>query len=164
MPFSDPEKRKGYHAEYNKEYLEKEGNREKAQARSVAWGKNNPEKRRAIVKKYHDSHPEKTKSYTLKRAGWTVEQYEEVCKQQEGKCAICEAVEKLCADHSHKTGLRRGLLCFTCNTGIGSLKDNPSILRKAADYLENQLLTEKASLELAVMFCGLCMTQEAQNV
>ena len=45
-----------------------------------------------------------------------------------------------------------------------SLKDNPSILRKAADYLENQLLTEKASLELAVMFCGLCMTQEAQNV
>ena len=160
MPFSDPEKRKGYHAEYNKEYLEKEGNREKAQARSVAWGKNNPEKRRAIVKKYHNSHPEKAKSYTLKRAGWTLEQYKEAQAQQDGKCAVCDSVEKLYADHNHKTGLRRRLLCFTCNTGIGSLKDDPSILRKAADYLENQLYMEKASLEVAAMLCGLNLTQE----
>jgi hypothetical protein len=31
----------------------------------------------------------------------------------------------------------RGLLCSDCNTGIGKLKDDQKILRKAADYLDN---------------------------
>jgi len=39
-------------------------------------------------------------------------------------------------DHDHKTKKVRGLLCFGCNTGIGCLRDNPSRLRSAADYLE----------------------------
>ena len=144
--------------EYQKKYQQE--NKVELRAKQAEWTKNNPEKRRAIVKRYHDSHPEKAKGYTLKRAGWTLEQYKEAQAQQDGKCAVCDSVEKLYADHNHKTGLRRRLLCFTCNTGIGSLKDDPSILRKAADYLENQLYMEKASLEIAAMLCGLDLTQE----
>jgi hypothetical protein len=39
-------------------------------------------------------------------------------------------------DHDHKSGKVRGLLCSCCNTGIGFLKDDPRIMRKAADYVE----------------------------
>jgi hypothetical protein len=30
----------------------------------------------------------------------------------------------------------RGLLCVNCNLALGQLKDDPALLRKAADYLE----------------------------
>jgi len=64
---------------------------------------------------------------------------------QNGKCAICEGTDgghrngepkALAVDHNHKTGKVRGLLCESCNQGIGKLKDSPETCRKAADYLE----------------------------
>ena len=42
----------------------------------------------------------------------------------------------LCIDHDHTTGKVRGMLCHDCNTSLGKFRDNPDILRKAADYLE----------------------------
>ena len=39
-------------------------------------------------------------------------------------------------DHCHKTGKFRAWLCLTCNSGMGHLKDNSKIVRKAAEYLE----------------------------
>jgi len=38
--------------------------------------------------------------------------------------------------HCHETGQRRGILCRAHNTALGLFKDDPSDLRKAADYLE----------------------------
>lgn len=51
-------------------------------------------------------------------------------------CGILVPGKSLALDHCHDTGIVRGLLCQTCNTGIGHLKDNPELLRKAAIYLE----------------------------
>ena len=45
-------------------------------------------------------------------------------------------VNRLHIDHDHETGDVRGLLCHHCNLGIGNLKDDLSLLRKAIDYLE----------------------------
>lgn len=57
--------------------------------------------------------------------------------EQESKCAICEKhVEKLHVDHCHDTGKVRGLLCTTCNHGLGKLGDNLDGLFKAVRYLE----------------------------
>ncbi|MFD8142586.1 endonuclease domain-containing protein [Streptomyces sp. NPDC059708] len=60
---------------------------------------------------------------------------------QNGKCAICGGTRKtnLDVDHCHKTGLIRGLLCARCNRQLiaRGARDNPTILRNAADYLEN---------------------------
>lgn len=60
---------------------------------------------------------------------------------QGGRCAICDALpvlRPLVVDHNHQTGEVRGLLCGDCNTGIGQLGDHPTVLRKAAEYLEQR--------------------------
>ena len=60
----------------------------------------------------------------------TVEQYEKMFKEQDGKCAICGTTPKikeqyhrgqsgvLHVDHDHSTGMIRGLLCHSCNQGM----------------------------------------------
>ena len=50
-------------------------------------------------------------------------------------CAICgKDDEVLRMDHNHDTGEIRGMLCDHCNTGIGSLKDDVSIMLNAIEY------------------------------
>jgi Recombination endonuclease VII len=75
----------------------------------------------------------------LKSSGFTQEDYNQKLQEQNGRCAICgienDNTKDLCADHDHKTGKKRGLLCHKCNTGIGLLQDDINILCKATDYL-----------------------------
>lgn len=77
------------------------------------------------------------------RYGLTLEQYEQIVANQDGKCAICRVdnsqsfgKEKLCIDHSHSTGKVRGILCHKCNLILGFANDDPTLLRAAVDYLE----------------------------
>lgn len=80
------------------------------------------------------------KHYLQKRYGMTVAQYEQMCITQDYKCAICHTPEtphrRLAVDHCHKTGSIRALLCQQCNTALGKLKDDPSLIRRAAEYIE----------------------------
>lgn len=59
--------------------------------------------------------------------------------EQEGKCKICGAYlgDDLQVDHSHVCGEIRGLLCRSCNTGLGAFKDDPGLMEKAAKYIYN---------------------------
>lgn len=60
--------------------------------------------------------------------------------RQKGLCAICSIPldkVKYRIDHDHKTLQVRGLLCASCNTGIGLLKDSAEIVGKAMEYLSN---------------------------
>jgi hypothetical protein len=81
-------------------------------------------------------------SYLKRTYGITIEEYEKMHRAQSGRCAICHARHaaqrfyRLVVDHDHTTGEVRGLLCTTCNSALGLLKDDPAIIRKAADYLE----------------------------
>ena len=65
----------------------------------------------------------------------------ELYDKHNGKCAICGNQPKtsrgLHIDHCHKTKKVRGLLCHGCNTGIGALKEDPTIFLKAIEYLRS---------------------------
>lgn len=81
--------------------------------------------------------PERRREEKLKyKYGITVEEYDALRGAQGGRCALCGAdPEVLCVDHCHATGRVRGLLCSPCNTGIGHLRDDVAILRRAIEYL-----------------------------
>jgi hypothetical protein len=56
--------------------------------------------------------------------------------EQNGLCAVCHAATAVHVDHDHETGAVRSLLCFNCNGGLGQFRDDPVVLRAAADYVE----------------------------
>lgn len=66
--------------------------------------------------------------------------YNKLLKSQRGVCAICGKSQrkerKFAIDHHHGTGRMRGLLCFTCNAGLGLFRDSKSLLRQAIEYLK----------------------------
>ena len=80
--------------------------------------------------------------FLKRRYGINTEEYNKLFRRQEGVCAICgnpcNTGNRLSVDHSHKTGIVRGLLCNACNRGLGMLQDSAELLRKAADYLEKK--------------------------
>ena len=70
--------------------------------------------------------------------GITLEEYEAMFNAQQGLCAICGEPQNnklLSVDHDHDTDIVRGLLCDSCNRGIGMFLDNPDYLLAAAAYL-----------------------------
>jgi len=71
------------------------------------------------------------------RYGITLEQITAQLKKQDGKCAICQdELTRSYVDHKHNDSRTfRGLLCSNCNGGIGLLKDNPSVIQRAAEYV-----------------------------
>jgi hypothetical protein len=73
-----------------------------------------------------------------KRYGVTPEAYDSLVQAQEGRCGICQrSIRPLCVDHDHATGAIRGLLCTSCNIGVGHLGDDAQRLRAAARYLDD---------------------------
>lgn len=100
------------------------------------WAKENPERdklsRRARQLKY--------------KYGIALEDYERMFKEQKGRCKICNTDEPRSAhgtkvfavDHCHETGKVRGLLCSKCNRALGLFGDDPSVLAKAIEYLEEE--------------------------
>lgn len=66
----------------------------------------------------------------------TLEQFDEMILNQGGMCAICSKSCKLVVDHDHESKKVRGLLCPTCNQGIGLLRDSSAVAQLAANYLK----------------------------
>lgn len=74
----------------------------------------------------------------LKKYNITEAEWDAFFTMQEGRCAVCQVdlvTVKACVDHNHVTGEVRGLLCNTCNQGLGYFSDDPDRLLMAAAYL-----------------------------
>lgn len=121
--------------EYDRGYYLK--NQDKILARKRGWYKRQtPEKKKSIS--------EKTK---LRTYGITTSDYARLCSEQHGQCAICGISpfgQALHVDHCHETGKVRGLLCLTCNAGIGLLKDDPDLCYAASIYLTTEVSVKAA--------------------
>ena len=106
-------------------------------AKSRAWATNHREETNRRTREYR-----KSIGYKLikvrERYGLSYEEYKRMVAEQDGKCLICKKITDLVVDHSHGLCLVRGLLCRACNTGLGSFKDNPSLLMDAATYIRNR--------------------------
>lgn len=119
MPLKDPEARRAWSREYAR--------RTKAarllyKKRHRAWVTEDRLRRKPITK-------------VEEKSNWYLTRWLE----QHGGCAICGSLEgkkALAIDHSHITGLRRGLLCQLCNIGIGHFREEPRLLRAAVRYLK----------------------------
>ncbi|MYY03042.1 MULTISPECIES: endonuclease VII domain-containing protein [unclassified Streptomyces] len=85
---------------------------------------------------------------TATRYGLTQAELTAMREASGGRCTLCgrenTTGRQLAVDHDHGccSGTRscgkcvRGLLCGSCNTGLGMFKDSPDLLRTAIAYLE----------------------------
>lgn len=96
----------------------------------LRWYANTPEQRAAL-----------SRDRGLKtRYGMSQAQYDAMLSAQDTRCAICKQhvdelkQDRLWVDHDHATGKVRGLLCVTCNTGVGFIENDTYPLMVA--YLE----------------------------
>ena len=110
------------------------------------WGLNNPEREAELrhESRMKNAPHQRAKNIRLKY-GLSVETFNELFEAQGERCAICgtssfgtRAGKVLSAfiDHDHISGNVRGLLCRTCNVGIGAFGDSPELLLEAAAYLK----------------------------
>ena len=140
---------------YNKQY--RETHKERLAELKKAWIIANPDKKTIHNKKWNDrnkkyykqwrsDNPDKSKSKWLKYMyGISLTDYNRMFAEQEGKCWICSMHSSklkypLQVDHSHITGIVRGLLCNKCNSMlrescIYKFKYSDMIYTKALEYI-----------------------------
>jgi hypothetical protein len=128
-----------YGKEYNKKYYQE--NKEEIKKNSIE---------NEIGKKYYALNKVKMNKQgrvnrLKKYFGITVEQYNFILDKQNGCCNMCkkhhsEFKRALAVDHDHSTGLIRGLLCHSCNRGLGYLHDNIDTLINGIEHLKSNPL------------------------
>ena len=132
----------GYPPEQQRAYAKAhyEANKEAYKARAAAW---------KVANRAAKLESQRGTNLRLKY-GIEPTDFEQMFLEQEGRCPLCfvemvtgdtrqysgNGARRACVDHDHETGKIRGILCNRCNRSIGLLRDDPAILRRAADYLE----------------------------
>ena len=96
-------------------------------------------------RRWYKNHPKHTTEITrILKFNITPENYKKILLEQNNVCAICKkpetavinnSVKSLAVDHCHTTNKIRGLLCSRCNTALGLLKDDVSIVTNMVNYL-----------------------------
>jgi len=107
------------------------------------WIRAHPQEHTSRSRAWQKANPDKMLNMKLKRVyGITLEDFQNMLRQQGGVCAICQQEcdkrPRLSVDHCHKTGRVRGLLCHGCNTALGYMRDDPERLHRAITYLKPQ--------------------------
>lgn len=78
-----------------------------------------------------------------RRYDMTLDQFNTILAQQDNRCAICRGAapkgKNWHVDHNHISGKIRGILCSTCNRGIGWLNADKGVetLLAAIEYVRN---------------------------
>ncbi|WMX18936.1 hypothetical protein [Escherichia phage vB_EcoP_PAS59] len=133
-------RKKGYR-DVSKYLASRQREKEKRKLKSSGLETTSP----SYYKKLYGEPVENITDRNLRRLyGITLAEYDALFEKQEGLCAICGqpetatlkgVVKRLAVDHCHEGLHIRGLLCSSCNTGLGLFKDSPENLENAIKYL-----------------------------
>lgn len=111
-------------------------------ARAKAWRDKNPIKSRLSVKNSSKKNPDRVLRSSLKIYGLSLSDYRALVLSCGNKCMLCcgppVGKKRLSVDHCHVTGKVRGLLCNSCNVGLGYFMDSIVKLDKAIVYLRER--------------------------
>ena len=115
-------------------------NREREIERVKRWQEDNRATYNAHQRAWRAANHDRERAGYLKRKfGITQHHFDRLMELQRGVCAICREPPKegqlLHVDHHGESGRIRGLLCGSCNRGIGLLKDSEDVLAQAIAYL-----------------------------
>ena len=115
--------------------------RNKERERGKEKYQKNKEQHKVICNKYREEHLPLYKNLYLKnKYNITLDDKNKMKNEQDNKCLICKNEFKddksTYVDHCHITNKIRGLLCHTCNSGLGMFKDNIEYLERAIEYLK----------------------------
>jgi hypothetical protein len=84
--------------------------------------------------------PKTYRHYRLyRRYGIGADEVQALIDRQNGMCPICRKAAAEHVDHDHVTLAIRGVLCADCNAGMGQLRDNSWVLRRAIEHLTGGL-------------------------
>lgn len=88
---------------------------------------------RSVRASYYRSHDAARRKF-----GLTEESYNALLEESKGLCTICSSPmgDKVCFDHDHETGKFRAVLCHKCNTALGLVNDDLTILERMVGYLK----------------------------
>lgn len=110
-------------------------------AKAKAWHVENPEKARAQSRKRQELGLNRAQ-IRFRKYGLGATEHAALLASQGEACAICGRTAsgrkdstELCVDHCHTSNEIRGLLCHSCNRGLGLLQDSEEVLEKALAYL-----------------------------
>ena len=137
------------HSDYFKDNKRKIGIRCKCKdcckQETIEWRIKNRSEYNGYTAMWRSKNPDKQHATDIKRNyGLSIEDYNRMLVEQECKCKICGKQHdpskkrgRLYVDHNHKNGKVRGLLCSGCNTAIGNMKDDVSLILKAIEYINS---------------------------
>lgn len=121
-----------------------------AKEASKKWKLENPERYKESMKAcweknraaYYNTHNDRQLMVKYKL---TREEYNKMLAETNGSCPICsrefgiEPYTKPVVDHCHRGGHTRGIICRQCNIGLGAFRDDTESMKKAIQYLENDI-------------------------
>jgi hypothetical protein len=104
----------------------------------------NKERRNERLREWRARNPEAARQKDLRarlmsKYNLTPAEVEELREVQGGKCALCHLTTRLLVvDHDHATGKVRAMLCRNCNTIMGAVDADPTILDRMAEYIGHE--------------------------
>ena len=111
--------------------------KECSRIKSTAYYAANKEKQKAAHREWVQNNQERVAAHKAMSAyGIPRREYDQLMRER--KCAICGNTERLRIDHCHVSLRVRGVLCDSCNKGLGFFKDDPRRLGAALRYLKRE--------------------------
>ena len=129
----------------------------------VAYQKKNPTYRKEQAAQWYKNNPEEAKGRRLKKywpgSTWqeALANYNKMHTDQNGLCLFCRqpettadkygGIKSLAVDHNHTTKKVRGLLCYSCNSAFGNIKENVEAIQNMLDYAKKHHESETKCLQ-----------------